>query len=128
LVCEDDVDSRELLHEVLSGEGAIVRLAAAAGEAMDHMREFHPDVLVSDIGLPLIDGYALMRQIRELRPDQGGRTPAIALTAYAGGEDARRAFSAGYQLHVTKPVDPHDLAARVANLAGRSRRLAEDTR
>jgi len=128
LVCEDDVDSRELLQEMLASEGATVRLAAAAGEALDHLREFHPDVLVSDIGLPLVDGYALMRQIRELAPAEGGRTPAIALTAYAGAEDARRAFSAGYQLHVTKPVDPHDLAARVANLAGRSRRIAEDAR
>jgi signal transduction histidine kinase/CheY-like chemotaxis protein len=119
LICEDDVDSRELLQEMLSSEGATVRLAAAAGEAIDHLREFHPDVLVSDIGLPLVDGYALMRQIRELAPAEGGRTPAIALTAYAGADDARRALSAGYQLHVTKPVDPHDLAARVANLAGR---------
>ncbi len=128
LVCEDDVDSRELLEEVLSGEGAIVRLAAEAGEAIDHLRDFHPDVLVSDIGLPLVDGYSLMRQIRELGPGEGGRIPAIALTAYAGVEDARRAFSAGYQLHVTKPVDPHELAATVANLAGRSRRIAETIR
>jgi signal transduction histidine kinase/CheY-like chemotaxis protein len=128
LICEDDVDSRELLQEMLASEGATVRLAAAAGEAIDHLREFHPDVLVSDIGLPLVDGYALMRQIRELTPAEGGRTPAIALTAYASAEDARRALSAGYQLHVTKPVDPHDLAARVANLARRSRPVAEDTR
>jgi signal transduction histidine kinase/ActR/RegA family two-component response regulator len=128
LVCEDDVDSRELLQEMLSSEGATVRLAAAAGEALDHLREFQPDVLVSDIGLPLVDGYALMRHIRGLAPAEGGRTPAIALTAYAGAEDARRALSAGYQLHVTKPVDPRDLAARVANLAGRSPRIAEESR
>jgi signal transduction histidine kinase/ActR/RegA family two-component response regulator len=125
LVCEDDVDSRELLQEVLSSEGATVRLAAAAGEALDQLREFQPDVLVSDIGLPLVDGYALMRQIRELAPTEGGRIPAIALTAYAGAEDGRRALSAGYQLHVTKPVDPRDLTARVAKLAGRSRPVAE---
>jgi signal transduction histidine kinase/ActR/RegA family two-component response regulator len=128
LVCEDDVDSRELLHEVLAGEGAIVRLAAAAGEALAHLREFHPDVLVSDIGLPFVDGYALMRQIRELDPGEGGRTPAIALTAYASSEDARKALSAGYQLHVIKPVDPHDLATRVANLAGRSHPVIDHTR
>jgi signal transduction histidine kinase/ActR/RegA family two-component response regulator len=119
LVCEDDADSRELLNEVLSSEGATVRLAAEASEALHHVRDFRPDVLVSDIGLPMVDGYALIRRIRQLREDQGGRTPAIALTAYAGGEDARRAFSAGYQLHVTKPVDPAELAIRVANLAGR---------
>jgi signal transduction histidine kinase/ActR/RegA family two-component response regulator len=120
LVCEDDADSRDLLHEVLSGEGATVRVAAAAPEALQHLREFRPDVLVSDIGLPLVDGYALIRQIRELSADDGGRTPAIALTAYAGAEDARKAFSAGYQLHVAKPVEPSELSARVANLAGRA--------
>ena len=128
LVCEDDADCRDLLLEVLSGEGATVRLAAAAAEALEHFREFRPDVLVSDIGLPLVDGYALIRQIRQLGEQQGGRTPAIALTAYAGGEDARRAFSAGYQLHVTKPVDPGELATRVANLAGRPGRSASGTR
>jgi signal transduction histidine kinase/ActR/RegA family two-component response regulator len=128
LVCEDDIDCRELLQEVLSNEGATVRVAAAAAEALDHLREFRPDVLVSDIGLPLVDGYALIRQIRQLGEQQGGRTPAIALTAYAGGEDARRAFSAGYQLHVTKPVDPDELATRVANLAGRSGRSVGGTR
>ncbi len=127
LVCEDDPDCRDLLKEVLSGEGATVCLAAAAAEALDHFREFRPDVLVSDIGLPLVDGYALIRQIRQLDDQQGGRTPAIALTAYAGSEDARRAFSAGYQVHVTKPVDPDDLATRVANLAGRSTPPANGT-
>jgi CheY-like chemotaxis protein/two-component sensor histidine kinase len=128
LVCEDDADSRDLLCEVLSSEGADVRMAAVAGEALDHVREFRPDVLVSDIGLPLVDGYTLIRQIRQLAADQGGRTPAIALTAYASGEDARRAFAAGYQLHVTKPVDPVELAARVATLAGRSSGVTDRTR
>ncbi|MGD0528544.1 MAG: ATP-binding protein [Polyangiaceae bacterium] len=128
VVCEDDADSRDLLCEVLSSEGADVRMAAAAGEALDHVREFRPDVLVSDIGLPLVDGYTLIRQIRQLAADQGGRTPAIALTAYASGEDARRAFAAGYQLHVTKPVDPVELSARVAALAGRSSGVTDRTR
>jgi CheY-like chemotaxis protein/anti-sigma regulatory factor (Ser/Thr protein kinase) len=120
VVCEDDADSRDLLREVLSSEGADVRVAAVATEALDHVRAFRPDVLVSDIGLPVVDGYTLIGQIRQLAADQGGLTPAIALTAYATGEDARRALSAGYQLHVTKPVDPVSLAARVATLAGRS--------
>lgn len=128
LVCEDDADSRDLLQEVLSNEGATVRLAAEAAEALDHLRDFRPDVLVSDIGLPVVDGYALIRQIRQLDDEHGGCTPAIALTAYAGGDDARRAFSAGYQLHVTKPVDPDELTTRVANLAGRSGRAAGGTR
>jgi CheY-like chemotaxis protein len=108
------------LHELLSGEGAVVRVAAAAPEAIDHLREFRPDVFVSDIGLPVVDGYALIRQIRQLSGEQGGWTPAIALTAYAGAEDARRAFEAGFQFHMTKPVDPSELAACVANLARRS--------
>jgi signal transduction histidine kinase/CheY-like chemotaxis protein len=119
LICEDDADSRELLKEVLSGEGATVVAAAAAAEALERLRVFRPDVFVSDIGLPLVDGYALMRQVRDLSVEEGGRTPAIALTAYAGIDDARKAFAAGYQLHVAKPVDPTDLAARVALLAGR---------
>lgn len=125
LVCEDDADSRDLLQAVLSSEGATVLVAAAASEAMDHLREFRPDVLVSDIGLPIVDGYTLMRQIRALSADEGGRIPAIALTAYAGADDARKAFSAGYQLHLAKPVDPSELAARVAYLAGRSSRIVE---
>jgi signal transduction histidine kinase/ActR/RegA family two-component response regulator len=119
LICEDDADSRELLQAVLAGQGARVVVAAAASEAIEHLREFRPDVLVSDIGLPLVDGYALMRQVRCLSADEGGCTPAIALTAYAGSEDVRKALSAGYQLHVAKPVDPTELATRVANLAGR---------
>jgi signal transduction histidine kinase/ActR/RegA family two-component response regulator len=120
LVCEDDADSRALLQELLSSEGATVRLAAAAGEAIDHLREFRPDVFVSDIGLPVVDGYTLIRQIRQLSGEQGGWTPAIALTAYAGAEDARRAFEAGFQSHMTKPVDPSELAARVAAVARRA--------
>jgi CheY-like chemotaxis protein len=124
LVCEDDADCRDVLLEVLAGEGATVCLASAAAEALDRFGEFRPDVLVSDIGLPIMDGYALIRQIRELEEGRGGRTPAIALTAYAASEDARRAFSAGFQLHMTKPVDPYELAAQIANLAGHSGRAA----
>jgi signal transduction histidine kinase len=119
LVCEDDPDSRELLRVVLAREGATVRLAAAASEAIDHIRDFRPDVFLSDIGLPLVDGYALIRQIRTLAEDEGGRTPSIALTAYAGCDDARKACAEGYQLHMAKPVHPTELIAQVANLAGR---------
>jgi CheY-like chemotaxis protein len=128
LVCEDDADCRDILCEVFAGEGAAVSLAAAAAEALEQFREFRPDVLVSDIGLPRMDGYALIRQIRGLDEDHGGRTPAIALTAYAGGADAGRAFSAGFQLHVTKPVDPYELAARIARLARHPGRVASKGR
>jgi CheY-like chemotaxis protein len=77
-------------------------------------------VLLSDIGMPDVNGYSLIRRVRSLPGDRGGRTPAIALTAYARPEDGERAFAAGFQAHVTKPIDPDRLAAVVANLAGRS--------
>jgi signal transduction histidine kinase len=119
LVCEDDTDSRDLLREVLVGEGATVQAASSVAEAVDQFRGFHPDVLVSDIGMPVADGYSLIRQIRGMREDEGSNTPAIALTAYATTEDVRRSFVAGYQLHVAKPFDPAQLTERVARLAGR---------
>jgi signal transduction histidine kinase len=119
LVCEDDTDSRELLREVLVGEGATVQSASSVAEAVDQFRGFHPDVLVSDIGMPVADGYSLIRQIRAMRDDEGSNIPAIALTAYATTEDVRRSFAAGYQLHMAKPFDPAQLTERVARLAGR---------
>jgi CheY-like chemotaxis protein len=81
--------------------------------------EWRPDVLVSDIGMPIEDGYELMRKVRARGPERGGLVPALALTAYARVEDARRALEAGYQAHVPKPVTPDELAVVVANLAGR---------
>jgi CheY-like chemotaxis protein len=119
LVCEDDMDSRELLREVLVGEGATVQSASSVAEAVDQFRGFHPDVLVSDIGMPVADGYSLIRQIRAMRDDEGSNIPAIALTAYATTEDVRRSFAAGFQLHMAKPFDPAQLTERVARLAGR---------
>jgi CheY-like chemotaxis protein len=80
-----------------------------------------PDVLVSDIGMPKVDGYALIRRIRRRAPARGGRTPAIALTAYTRPEDGESALAAGFQAHLTKPVDPERLRAAVATLAGQSR-------
>jgi CheY-like chemotaxis protein len=83
---------------------------------MDRVRASRWDVLVSDIGLPLEDGYSLLRRVRALSPEQGGRTPAIALTAYASGDDRARALAAGFEAHVTKPVEPQELAAAVASI------------
>jgi CheY-like chemotaxis protein len=77
-----------------------------------------PDVLVSDIGMPNVDGYMMIRRIRSLPPERGGRTPAIALTAYARDEDGERAFAAGFQAHVSKPVEPWKIISLVANLGG----------
>jgi PAS domain S-box-containing protein len=119
LVVDDDSDARDLLEQTLASAGAEVRLTGEAREALDVLVDFKPDVLVSDIGLPMVDGYQLMRRIRELDDSRGGRTPAIAVTAYTRGDDARRAFLAGFQMHLGKPIDPDALVAMVANLAGR---------
>ena len=81
---------------------------------------FHPDVIVSDIGMPLMDGYQFIRELRKRPPNQGGRTPAVALTAFARSEDRTRALIAGYQMHVAKPVEPAELLATVASLASLS--------
>jgi signal transduction histidine kinase len=118
LIVDDDEDSRELIGLMLAEQGATVSCAASAGEALRLFAESPPDVLLSDIGMPDLSGYALMRRVRGLSGDSGGRTPAIAFTAYARAEDGERAFAAGFQAHVTKPVDPDRLTALVANLAG----------
>jgi CheY-like chemotaxis protein len=118
LIVDDDDDSRELLVLMLVDQGATVSSAASAGEALRLLAESPPDVLVSDISMPDVNGYSLIRGVRGLARDRGGKTPAIALTAYARVEDGERAFAAGFQAHVTKPVDPDRLAAIVANLAG----------
>jgi CheY-like chemotaxis protein len=120
LVVDDEKDSLELLAELLRIQGAEVCVAASAREALDRFDDAKPDVIVSDIGMPEMDGLSLIRKIRELPPGRGGRTPAVALTAYARGEDAERAFAAGFQMHVAKPSEPARLATVVANLGGRS--------
>ncbi len=116
LVVDDDRDARELLSRVLEHFGAEVQLAASAAEGLQVLRSARPDVLVSDIGMPDVDGYELIRRVRDLE-DGVARTPAIALTAFARAEDRERALEAGYQVHVAKPVDPGRLVAAVASLA-----------
>jgi CheY-like chemotaxis protein len=119
LVCDDDEDGRELLAAVLAAEGADTYTAANGGAVLEAFREFGPHVLVSDVGMPHIDGYELIRQIRAMPEDEGGQVPAIALTAHAGGEDELKALLAGYQVYVTKPIDPSRLVHIVGNLVGR---------
>ena len=119
LVVDDEEDARDLLAAVLGRCGAEVLTAASAGEALVAFGEQKPDVLVSDIGMPGEDGYELIRKVRTLSAERGGCTPALALTAYAREEDRERALSSGYQAHAAKPVEPTELAAAVANLAGR---------
>jgi PAS domain S-box-containing protein len=118
LVVDDEPDARRLLTEVLSRRGALVQSASSAGEALELLQAWRPHVLLSDIGMPDGDGYELIRRVRELPEERGGRTPAAALTAYAGPSDRARALSDGYQLHVAKPVEPAELTAVVASLAG----------
>ncbi|MET0383160.1 MAG: ATP-binding protein, partial [Burkholderiaceae bacterium] len=119
LVVDDDADVREIVAQVLVEYGADVRQAASAVDALRQFRRETPDVLLSDIGMPGRDGYALIRDIRGLDAANGGNVPAAALTAFACPQDRAQALLAGYQAHVTKPVAPEELAATVAGLAGR---------
>ena len=119
LVVDDELDARELVDAVLTAWGAAVVSVGSAVEALAEMERQPFDVLISDIGMPVMDGYDLISKIRQLPEECGGRIPAAALTAYAGIEDCKRALSAGYQIHVPKPVEPDELTAVVATLAGR---------
>jgi PAS domain S-box-containing protein len=120
LVVDDEPDARELLRRVLERRRATVLLAPNAAEALEAVRRLRPDVMVSDIGMPGMDGYELIRLVRSLPTQQGGKTPALALTAFARSEDRRRAMLAGFQIHLSKPVEPPELVATVASLAGRT--------
>jgi signal transduction histidine kinase len=119
LIVDDEADSRELLAMVLEGSGASVIAADSGAAALERIESARPDVLVADIAMPHMDGYTLIRRVRALAPEKGGRTPALALTAYAAEADRKRAFAAGYQLHAAKPVNVRELIADVANLGGR---------
>ncbi|MEA5552162.1 PAS domain S-box protein [Anabaena cylindrica UHCC 0172] len=120
LIVDDEADARHLLTTILGQYGAQVMAVSSAPEAITALPEFHPDILVSDIGMPQEDGYTLIRKIRSLPSDKGGKIPAVALTAYARAEDRTQALLAGFQLHIPKPVNPAELAAVVANLAQRT--------
>jgi len=116
LAIEDNADSRELLVFVLEQAGATVRAAASAAEGFEVLQSFQPDVLVCDIGMPLEDGYAFLRSVRALNPEEGGQIPAIALTAYAKEEDRQQTLAAGFQEHLPKPVEPTKLVTVIAKL------------
>jgi CheY-like chemotaxis protein len=119
LVVDDEPDARELLRHLLEACEAMVDTAESADEALSMLESLRPDVLISDIGMPGDDGYALVRRVRALSPDRGGNTPAAALTAYARAEDRVNAILAGFQHHIAKPVEPAELFAVVASLASR---------
>ena len=120
LVVDDQPDARELVARLLSDCHATVFIAANAAEALALVESELPNVLVSDIGMPEVDGYQLLKRIRNLGPERGGGVPAIALTAFARSEDRTRALQHGFQVHVSKPVEPAELIATVANVAGRT--------
>jgi PAS domain S-box-containing protein len=120
LVVDDEDDTREMVSAILKSQGAQVEVAASAAEAMAAVARVRPQILVSDVEMPGQDGYELIRQVRRLAPEDGGRIPAAALTAYARPEDRMRALMAGFQIHVPKPVQPAELVAVVASLSGRT--------
>ncbi len=119
LVVDDEPDIRDMVAFILEQAGARVRVASHATEALNLMRESVPDVLVCDIGMPDMDGYMLMRQIRTLPVEQGGTILAIALTAYAGEVNQQQALAAGFQQHLAKPVEPDELVRAIATLMNR---------
>jgi signal transduction histidine kinase/response regulator RpfG family c-di-GMP phosphodiesterase len=120
LIVDDEADTRELVQEVLGRQGAEVRTSGSVAEALRTLAAWQADLLVSDIGMPVQDGYELIRRVRKLDGGgQRGQIPAVALTAYAGAEDIKRALAAGFQTHLAKPVDPKALIATVARAAGR---------
>jgi signal transduction histidine kinase/ActR/RegA family two-component response regulator len=119
LIVDDEADIRELVAFILEQYGADVTVAASASQAVVALSQSVPDIFLSDIGMPEVDGYMLMRQLRTLPPEQGGQIPAIALTAYAGEYNQQQALAAGFQLHIPKPVEPEELVKAIARLVGR---------
>ena len=119
LAVDDEPDARGLIKRLLEECGARVVVSASAREALALVSSERPDMIISDIGMPFEDGYEFIKKVRALPPDEGGRTPAAALTAFARAEDRTRALRAGYQSHVSKPVESTELTAVVASLANR---------
>lgn len=116
LIVEDDADSRDFVVFVLEQEGAEAIAVSSAFEALQVLTQTQPDVLVSDISMPDMDGYMLISQVRTLTPEAGGKIPAIALTAYARDDDQQQALAAGYQMHLSKPVNTEKLIAAIVKL------------
>ncbi|WP_293250447.1 MULTISPECIES: hybrid sensor histidine kinase/response regulator [unclassified Microcoleus] len=118
LVVDDDDDTRQFMIALLEQEGAVVRSAASVALALAALESFWPDVLLSDIGMPEADGYELIARVREMEVHRGGKMPAIALTAYARESERLQSLEAGFQMHLSKPVEVSQLIAGITNLAG----------
>ena len=119
VIVDDEADARQLVHQLLADRGAEVHAAASAGEGLALVAALGPDLLLSDIGMPEFDGFDFIAQVRKLADRRASAIPAIALTAFARDEDRQQTLSAGYQLHLAKPVEPHELLAAVVRLVGR---------
>ena len=120
LVVDDEPDARQIIATLIQRTGAEVMACESAHEALEALEKWHPDVLMSDIGMPGEDGYSLINKVRSLPAERGGDVPAAAFTAYAREEDRQRALDAGYQMHIAKPVSSGQLVAMIAHLAGRA--------
>ena len=123
LVVDDEPDARDLINRILTDCDALVRTAANAEQALKAIAEDIPDVLVSDLGMPDVDGFELLARVQALGPDKGGNIPAVALTAFARSEDRLRALQAGFCAHISKPVEPSELIATVALVAAERQRV-----
>jgi len=120
LVVDDEPDTRQVISAVISKSGAEVKTCASVPEALETLKQWKPDILMSDIGMPDEDGYSLIRKVRSLSVECGGLIPAAALTAYARDDDRERALAAGFQMHVAKPIGSKELIDTIAGLAGRT--------
>jgi CheY-like chemotaxis protein len=119
LAVDDDEDSLYLVREILESAGADVTTVTSAGAALDRLSSGRPDVLVADLGMPDMDGFQLIKEIRQLTDPLLRRVPAAALTAYARSTDRARALRSGFEMHLAKPIDPAELVAAVGSLARR---------
>jgi hypothetical protein len=119
MIVDDEAEARDLMTAMLTRRGAEVKACASAAEALEEIEQWRPLVLVSDIGMPDEDGYALIGKLRALGAKRGGDVPAVALTAYARSEDRMRALASGFQMHVPKPIEAGELIVVIASLAGR---------
>ncbi|MGZ8992937.1 MAG: PAS domain S-box protein [Burkholderiaceae bacterium] len=124
LVVDDEADARALIETVLSRCNATVSKASSAAEAFAFVRQNQPDLILSDIGMPVEDGYEFLIRLRQLSDSEGGDTPAVALTAFARSEDRRRALMAGFQMHLSKPIEPSELLAVASTFCVANRRKA----
>jgi CheY-like chemotaxis protein len=117
LVVDDEMDTRELLEAILTQAGVEVYSAGSVSEAFDALESHRPDVIISDIDMPEEDGYSFIRNLRQVMPQDGGATTAVALTGHALPEDRKKALAAGFTVHLGKPAHPDVLLKTLAEVA-----------